>query len=128
MLKRAILIPILLFLAVVIGVPYLGADRFAGPIQSALEGALKRKVRVGRVRYSLLRGPAFTVRDVIIEEDPSAGIEPFAYVTLLEARLRWLSLLRGRLEFSTLRLEEPSVNLVKNTRGVWNLRLLFETA
>ena len=47
----------------------------------------------GPVHFNLFTGPGFTVDDVTIHEDPRAGIEPFAYVGTLEARVQLLSLL-----------------------------------
>ena len=63
---------------------------------------------------------------VTIHEDPHYGIEPFAYVPRLQARLRIDKLLVGRIQFSSLRLVEPSLNLVKRTDGNWNIVELVE--
>jgi hypothetical protein len=57
------------------------------------------------------------------------GIEPFAYVESLEARVSFASLWTGRLEFSKLRLVNPQVNLVRPGSGAWNFQeLLTRTA
>ena len=112
-------------LAIGAAAPLFSADRFARRIRVALEESLGRPVRLGNVRLSLLTGPGFSVRDVVIEEHPSIGLEPIAYVSSLEARVSWRSILTGNLQFSTLRLVEPSVNLVKHPSGVWNLRPLL---
>ena len=70
-------------------------------------------MQIGRVHLNLFTGPGFTVKNVLIDDDPAAGIEPFAHVESMQARVRWLSLLRGKLAFSSLRMDSPSVNLVK---------------
>lgn len=101
--------------------PLLSADRFRGRIRRALVETLKRDVEAGQVRITLLTGPGFSISDVVLHEDPAFGVEPFAYVSSLEASLSWMSLLAGRLEFSSLRLVEPSVNLVKRDAG-WNIQ------
>ncbi len=80
------------------------------------------------MRFNLFRGPGFTLRGVVIHDDPAVGVEPFAYVTSIEARVRFTSLWRGRLEFASLRLEQPSVNLVKSAAGVWNFQPLLNQA
>ena len=36
-------------------------------------------------------------------------------------RLRWQSLLRGHMELGTVSLTRPSLNLVRNAAGDWNL-------
>lgn len=104
---------------------YLSADRFGRRIREELEKSLGRKVELGRVRFNLLTGPGFTVNDVVISELPSHGLAPFAYVDSLDARVRILSLLGGKLEFSTLRLVEPTINLVKVSDGPWNVQQLL---
>jgi hypothetical protein len=112
-------------LAVGAAAPLINANRFQNQIQEALRQALGRKVTIGGVRFTLFTGPGFSVRDVLIEEDPNFGVEPFAHVESLEARLRLSSLWTGRLAFSSLRLLEPSVNLVKADAGGWNIQPLL---
>ncbi len=119
---------LLLLVAAGILAPYLHADRFGDRIQQALERYLNRKVEIGEVRLNLFRGPGFSLRRVVIYDDPATGIEPFAYVNSIEARVRLSSLWSGRLDFSSLRLEEPSVNLVKAGEGPWNFQLLLGRA
>lgn len=106
--------------------PFLSADYFRGRIERALETALDRKVTLGAVRFNLFTGPGFTVRDVLLYDDPQAGIEPFARVDSLEARVNLISIFSGELEFSSLRLVEPSVNFVKPDAGPWNFQMLLE--
>jgi hypothetical protein len=124
--KKSLLRRVLLFLVVVaLGAgavaPLLNANRFQGEIHSALESALNRRVTIGKVHFNLFTGPGFTVDDVLIEEAPGMGIEPFAHVESLEARVRLASLWTGHLAFSKLRLVEPSVNFVKPDSGSWNV-------
>lgn len=125
--KRAILMTVLIIAVIGALAPFLSANRFRDNIQNGLEQALGRKVIIpeGTVHFNLFTGPGFKVERVTIEDDPSAGIEPFAYVESLDARIRFLSLLRGRVEFSSLRLVNPKINLVKNQAGVWNFQLFL---
>ncbi|MBI2685569.1 MAG: AsmA family protein [Acidobacteria bacterium] len=104
------------------GAPFLNADRFGPRIRAGLESALGRKVEIGAVRIHLLTGPGFSVRKVLIHERPEISAEPFAYVDDLVVRIRILSLLAGRLEFSSLRLDKPHVNLMRRADGAWNFR------
>jgi hypothetical protein len=115
------------FSVVVAGVaaPFLDADILRGRIQNAVEQGLHRKVAIGKVRFNLFTGPGFTLKDVTIYDDPSVGIEPLAHVDSVQARLRLLSLFSRRLAFSNLRLDEPSINLVKRDDGIWNFQLLL---
>ena len=97
--------------------PLLNANRFRSEIHSALESALNRRVTIGKVHFNVFTGPGFSVDDVLIEDGPGMGIEPFAHVESLQARIRLASLWTGHLAFSKLRLVEPSVNFVKPDRG-----------
>jgi hypothetical protein len=109
----------------VIAAPYLSADAFGGRIRQALERELHRPVEIQAARFNLLRGPGFTLLGVVIHDDPEGAGEPFAYVTSIESRVSLMALVAGRLEFSSLRLEEPSLNLVKTPAGAWNFQTLL---
>jgi len=119
---RWILIVALIVLAAGFAAPYVDAGAFRGRVQAALESALGRRVQMGDVHYSLFNGPGFEVDNVLIEDEPQAGIEPFAAVTSLQASIRLRSLFGGRLAFSTLRLDEPTVNLVRPGGDTWNIQ------
>src|ERR1051326_5884327 len=80
--------------------PYIDADGYGQKIQDALERALNRKVKIGKVRFNLFTGPGFKVKSVTTQEAPSIGIEPFASVEPLDARVRLRSLWRRKLSFS----------------------------
>ncbi len=121
---RVVLLALALFLMVGVGAPYLSADRFGKSVQAALESSLRRKVEIGKVRFDLFRGPGFRLEQVVIHEDPAFGIEPLAWVDELEARPSLFALLTGRLEFASLRLGDPVVNLTKTTR--WNFERLLD--
>ena len=112
-------------LAIGILAPQLSANRYRDQIQRALETALNRRVTIREVHFNLFRGPGFSVEDVIIDDDPTAGVEPFAHVEVLRARVRLATLLTGQLAFSNLTLVEPSVNLVKTESGGWNFQQLL---
>ncbi len=132
--RRSLWIGLALVVMLGIAAPYLDADFFRPAIQRALERGLGRRVEVGQVYFNLLTGPGFTLDDVTIYEDPRAGIEPFAYVGAVEARVRLLRLFARRLEFSSLRLHEgpnraqTSINLVKTAAGPWNFQFLLSSA
>ncbi len=114
--------------AAVVAAPYWNLDRYSQRIQAILETELNRRVVVGKVRLDLWRGPGVSLSDVVIYDDPRAGREPLAYVTALEARVALGSLWSRRLEFASLRLVEPSVNLVKPAAGPWNFEELLSRA
>ena len=123
--KRKLLWAALALAVALGGAPFLKADRFGPNIKAGLENALGRKVDIGAVRLHLLTGPGFSVRKVVIHERPEISAEPFAYVDDLVVRIRLLSLLSGKLEFSSLRLDKPHVNLMRQADGGWNVKALL---
>ena len=132
MIKRAIKVLLAVSL-VALAALYLPLDFLRAPVERALERGLARKVEVGQVHLDLFGAPGFTLDDVVIHEDPRAGIEPFAYVPSLDARLRWLPLFRGHIEFDYLNLGEgngevPTLNIVKTAQGPWNFQFLLDSA
>jgi hypothetical protein len=106
--------------------PLINAAHYSSRIREALEASLQRKVEFGEVHFAFFTGFGFSLEAVTIHEDPRFGIEPFAYVPTLEARLRIDKLLLGHIQFSSLRLVEPSLNLVKGRDGAWNIAELLE--
>lgn len=129
--KKLRIILIAALLAIVIAgaaVPYIDAEGYRERIRTALQSSLNRRVKIGKVRFNLFTGPGFSVQDVEIADDPSAGIEPLAYVDSLEARVTLRTLWTRRLTFSNLKLNEPTLNLVRNRQGTWNFQLLHGVA
>ena len=107
MIKRLILAVALMIVALGIAAPYVQADRYGEQIRNGLQRGLNRKVKIGTVHFNLFTGPGFTIENVIIYDDPSFGIEPFAHMLELEARVRLSSFTR-QIDFSTLRLYLPA--------------------
>lgn len=90
-------------------------------LTARLAAAFGRPVEVGTFEFSLWTGPELEADSVVVEDDPRFGHEYFLRAESLTIRFRWQSLLRGRLELGTLSLSHPSLNLVRNPDGDWNL-------
>jgi len=86
-----------------------------------LERAFGRSVEVRHFSVLLLPSPVLDAEQVTIGEDSAFGNEYFLRAERLTARLRWGGLLRGHFEFGTLSLSRPSLILVRNNEGNWNL-------
>ena len=86
-----------------------------------LERAFGRPVEVGRFGVQLLPSPSFEAEDIRVGEDAAFGYEYFLRAERMTAALRWTGLLRGHFEFGTLSLSQPSLILVRNAEGRWNL-------
>jgi len=90
-------------------------------LTARLEAGFGRPVEVGSYAFSLWRGPALEARSVTVGEDARFGHEYFLRAESLTVRLRWQSLFLGRFEAGTLSLARPSLNIVRNSDGDWNL-------
>jgi AsmA family/AsmA-like C-terminal region len=86
-----------------------------------LERAFGRPVEVGQFAVQLLPAPRLDAEQVSVGEDPAFGNEYFLRADSMSAGLRWAGLLRGHFEFGTLSLSRPSLILVRNNQGRWNL-------
>ena len=86
-----------------------------------LEDAFGRPVQVKHFNIEILPSPRIYASGVTVGEDPAFGYEYFLRAEQLTAGLRWSGFLRGRFEFGTLSLGQPSLTLVRNTEGRWNL-------
>ena len=117
---------IVLVLALFLARP--GAQRLRTRIVRSISLALGRPVDVGSVTLRLLPQPGFDLENFVVHEDPEFGAEPVLQSSEVVATVRVSSLLRGRLEISRLSLTEPSINLVRNGEGRWNLEKLVERA
>ncbi|MFY9691357.1 MAG: AsmA-like C-terminal region-containing protein [Candidatus Acidiferrales bacterium] len=86
-----------------------------------LEAAFGRPVEVGSYDFSFWDGPSLEANSVRVSEDARFGQEYFLYADSISVRLRWESLLRGHIELGTLSLSHPSLNLVRDSAGEWNV-------
>ena len=131
LLKRGSVALALLLMAAAIA-PFVSADSYAPRLKASMERALGRQVRLGAVRFSLWRGPRFTVNSLTIYEDPSIGTEPIVYVQQpgsIELAPRMLSLLAGKFVLGAIYLDGASINLAKTSSGSemgrWNFATLL---
>jgi hypothetical protein len=99
----------------------LGTKRARQAMILRLERTFGRQVDVRTFSLALLPLPSLDAEGITVGEDPAFGNEYFLRADRLSARLRLIGLLRGRFEFGTLSLEKPSLILVKNEEGRWNL-------
>jgi AsmA family len=103
-----------------------GVDRLRSRIAGSIGSALGRRVALDNVHLRLLPRPGFDLEGLVIYDDPAFSAEPMIRAQEVSAAIRLRSLLRGRIEISTLSATEPSINLVRNDQGRWNLSNLLE--
>ena len=90
-------------------------------LTARLEAVFGRSVEVGSYDFSLWGGPTLEAHSVTFGEDPRFGHEYFLRADSLTVRLRWQSFFRGHMELGAIALESPSLNLVRNSEGDWNV-------
>lgn len=108
--------------------PLVSVRHFRDRITGSISQALNRQVSVEKVHLRLLPQPGFDLEKFIVYDQPSFSAEPMLRADEVTAILRLSSLWRGRLEIATLSLKQPSLNLVRDDRGLWNIEALLQRA
>lgn len=126
--KRAALAIVLTLALVAFLPPLINANRLRSRVAATASRALSRQVTVGDISIQLLPRPAFVITNFSVADDPSFSAEPLLHSDEVTADLRLASLWRGRFEIARLSLKEPSLNLVRNAAGKWNLESLLAHA
>ncbi len=108
--------------------PYLNVNRLQRRIAASMSASLGRPVHLDRVTLHLLPLPGFTLENLVVSEDPAFGDEPVIRANTVDITLRLSSLWRRQVELSSIRFVEPSLNLVRNPAGRWNLQTLLNHA
>ena len=99
-------------------------NKYRPQIQAKVEEQLHRKVTLGNMKLGLLP-LRFTVQDVTISEDPNFPSSfPFTQAKQLDIRVSLLPLLSGNVKVNSIDLQEPSVELIRNGKGIWNFASL----
>ncbi|HET9304802.1 MAG TPA: AsmA family protein [Candidatus Sulfotelmatobacter sp.] len=114
----------IIILVIVVGALIFAAtfdvNRYRGTIQSQLEKRLDRQVSLGDMHLRLFP-PRFGVQDLAIADDPRFSPDaPFVKAKELDVAVKLLPLLHKQVEISSLDLQQPTVNLIKNQAGGWN--------
>jgi hypothetical protein len=119
--KRALAI-VAILIALQAGVSLLArTHRVHAYLVAQLERAFGRQVEVLSFNARVLPSLQLDANGVTVGEDPAFGHEYFLRAERLSAGLRWVGLLRGHFEFGTMSLNKPSLILVWNSEGRWNL-------
>src|SRR5215472_4414157 len=118
---RNILIAVGVLMVLLITAPFLiPVNRFRPTIEERASAALGRKVQVGDLSLSLLRG-ALTAKDLSVGDDPKFSPSPFLTAKSLNVGVEMLPLIFSKqLNVTGVRIEEPQVTLLRNPAGEWN--------
>jgi hypothetical protein len=113
---------LLLLVGLVLALPYLvDVNQHRPRIEAELQQRLDRSVSLGHLQLSLW---PFGVRveQATIGDDPRFATDrPFAQADELYVSLRLWPLLRGEVELRAVELRRPSIELVRDTDGTWNV-------
>jgi AsmA protein len=112
---------LLVLLLLALTPPLLNVGRYQRRILTSMSQSLGRPVHLDKVTLHLLPMPGFTLENFVVSEDPAFGNEPTIRANEVVATLRVSSLWHRRVEFSEIKFENPSVNLVRSAAGRWNL-------
>jgi len=123
--RRALMAAVVLAVAGMVLPPFINVGRYKGRIVDSMSAALGRPVSCGSVELRLVPVPGFELANVTIGDDAAYSSEPILYAEGVRAQLSIRSLWRGRMEFSRLDLDYPSLNLAENEHGSWNLESLL---
>ena len=111
-----------LIIGVQLGVSFaLRTHRTHNYLIAHLERAFGRPVRVNQFSAEILPMPRLDMEGITVGEDPAFGHEYFLRAERMQAGLRWIGLLTGHFSFGTMSLTRPSLILVRNANGRWNL-------
>ncbi len=116
---------LLVLLLLALTPPMLNVNRLQRRIAESISRSLGRPVHLDSVTLHLLPMPGFSLQNLVVSEDPAFGAEPTIRAATVNVTLRPGSLWRRHVEFSTISFESPSVNLVRNAQGQWNLQSLL---
>ena len=119
------LVVLVLLLLLVLTPPLVNVNRLRRSIVTSMSASLGRPVHLDRVSLNVLPVPGFTLENLVVSEDPAFGYEPTIRANVVEITLRPSSLWRRQVEISTIRFVEPSLNLVRNAQGQWNIESLL---
>jgi AsmA protein len=128
--KVGIAIGVMALILIVVGVVFaatFNVNRYRGTIQSELEKRLDRRIALGDMHLGLFP-PRFRVQNLSIADDPKFNdAKPFVEAEELDVSVKLLPLLHRLVEISSVNLQRPIVELIKDARGEWNFSTIGDT-
>jgi uncharacterized protein involved in outer membrane biogenesis len=111
---------ILLLVAALVLPPLINISRYQRRISASLTAALGHPVEVSGIKLQLLPRPGVQIANFVVDSTAGYSAEPILQCSSVTAAFRIMSLWRGRLEIARISLDEPSLNLERDTHGQWN--------
>src|SRR3954447_105112 len=110
---------VLIIVALLLAPKLINVEKYRGKIQAELQQRLNRPISFGAMGLSLLP-IKIEVNNATIGEDPHFGSGQFATVQRLDVHAKLLPLIHGDVEVSSVVLNKPHIELIRNAQGVWN--------
>jgi len=99
---------------------FINVNRFRPQVESQMTAALGRKSEVGNMSLSLITG-SVGVQNISIADDPAFSNGPFLTAKSVKVGVELLPLIFSKqLHITGITLDEPSITLLSNAKGVWN--------
>ncbi|ACO32359.1 MULTISPECIES: AsmA family protein [Acidobacterium] len=118
-LRIALALLVLVLLALLVP-PYIGLNHYRRQMVASVSASLGRTVHIQSMHLRLLPTPGIVMENFVVDEDPAFGNEPALTAPTVVATLRVSSLWRRHIEVSSISMDTPSVNLVRNPNGNWS--------
>ena len=99
---------------------FVDPNDFRGQISSQVEKHTGRELAIGNIDLSVFPWLGLELSQVALSNAPGFGEAPFARVEETEVRVKLLPLLGRELEVKTIRIQDLTLNLARNTQGVTN--------
>lgn len=115
------LIIILVFVAILFLPVLLDLNRYRDRYLPVLEQALHRPVDVQDVRLTVFPQLGFRVRNLTIGDDPAFSPQAFVTIPSVEVEIQWLPLLRRHIQVEHVRLQDPTVHIIRRHDGALNM-------
>jgi len=118
----------LIILASIAFMATINPNDYRGTIQAKLEQHLNRKVELGNMNVGFFP-PSFRAAYLSISDDPSFNSSrPFIETEEVSLSVKLLPLLSKSVQIDSLMLQRPSIELIKNAQGIWNVASLEREA
>jgi AsmA protein len=118
---RILALLVVLLIAAVIALPFLiDANQFRPKLESEISVALKREVKVGDLKLSILSG-GIAADDISISDDPAFSESAFVRAKALQVGVQMKPLIFSRqVRVTRISLEQPEITLIRSDSGDWN--------
>jgi len=126
---RIVLLVVAVFIVLILVLPFLiPVNQFRPTIEEKASAALGRKVQVGDLSLSLLRG-SLSAENLSIGDDPKFSSSPFLTAKSLKVGVELMPLIFSKtLKITGVTIDTPQVTLLHNPAGAWNFSSLGGTA